>query len=99
MQASVSWKIKVRFHGSLSHGIQASVTPAQTFAEKKTARVENVFFFVTRTWARNINKFILVWIVNEMTFPLGSTKISDYAERAEPTLCKNLFKNPDFEEI
>ena len=59
-------------------------------------------FCFSRTWARNICKFVFVWIVNWTTFqgyffPPDSTKISDYAERAEPTLCKNLFRNPDFE--
>ena len=66
--------------------IQASASPAQTFAGKikNPALIENVFFF-TRTWAWNIYKFIFVWILNEMSF----YKISDYAEQAEQ---KSLYK-------
>ena len=51
------------------HGIQASVTPAQTFAGRKlkTQRSSKMFFF-SRTWARNIYKFVFVWIVNWTIF-------------------------------
>ena len=75
-------------HGRSKRRSKASVYPSfcysgSNFRRKKLipAVVENVFFFFffIRTWGWNINKFIFVWIVNEMTF----CKVSDYAERTE----------------
>ena len=83
--------------------------PGSNFRWKKIknpAIVENVFFFSLEL---ELGTYINLYLFeSSIERPLGifllsdSTKISDYAERAElakPTLCKNLFTNPDFEAI
>ena len=49
-------KVCWRCHDSLPHGIQEN-NPGSS----------KMFLFFARTWAPNIEKFIFVWIVNEMT--------------------------------
>ena len=88
LQASVTWKIKV--HNSLSHGINASVTPAQTFAEGKfktsSARRKYYFFPLQLEIETYINLYSfessMKWPFTDI-FSFSVNKISDYAERAE----------------
>ena len=103
MQASVTWKVKMRSADITRQFVTWDPSfchPGTNFHGKKwkTLRSSKLYFFVIRTWARNIYKFILIWIVNEMTFYgyillLGSTKISDYPEQANPAASHTLQKS------
>ena len=70
----------------------------------KTQRSSKIFIFSWEIeFGTCINLYLfeswMKWPFAEI-FPLGSTKISNYGERANPcTLCKNSLTNPDFEAI
>ena len=71
----------------------------QLSREKKFKSSTRQKFFFGRNWVRSIHKLIFVWIVMKMTsteyfFPLGSTKISDYANGPKPCFAKIFFKKP-----
>ena len=91
-------------------GSKASVTPAQLI--KNPAIVENFFFFHRNELELGtyINLYLFESSIERpsrdiFTFRLSNCQTAEQAEPteqakpAEPTLCKNLFTNPDFEAI
>ena len=93
------WSVQVRFCNSQLFLPEM----CRTFAGKKfkpSAR-QNIFFSWEIEFVTYINLYSfeswMKWPFEDIFF--GSRKISNYAKRAESTLCKYFFTNPDFEAI